>query len=121
MSRGRRGALLCALAGRWRRRVEPPFLVHDQPRPAAEGEKRPGPLQHYQQAVAKAGQVVDMDEQPDEPGQETLEFEAADLGDGPAAADRGHLAFVREVKLAPRLAPQLAENRLRHEPPLLHG
>src|SRR5205814_8006176 len=42
------------------RHVKSPFLIDDQSRTPVEGKERPCPLQHNQEAVAEAGQVVDV-------------------------------------------------------------
>src|SRR5437773_10784246 len=103
------------------RRIESPFLIDNQPGTAAEGQERPGPLEHDQQAVAKAGQVVDVNHEPDQPGDEAAKPDAADLGDGAAAADGGHLSLVEEMELAAGLPTQLAQDASGDEPAFLHG
>src|SRR5262249_59491710 len=78
----------------------------DQPRAAVERDVRPGPLDHHDEPVAEADQEKDVDEQPEDPGEEAGEPEAADLADGGASADGGQHPFVDVVE---RLAPTTFE------------
>ena len=69
----------------------------DQARAAFVGRVGPRPLNEYQQAVAKADEKKNVDEQPGEPGDEAGDVDASELGDGGGAADGGQAALVPVV------------------------
>ncbi len=73
------------------------------------------------ETVAKADQEEDVDEQPEQPGEEAGRLDRPDLGDGGAPADRGQHPLVDVTERQPRLAAQGAHDVLRGVPPLLHG
>ena len=83
----------------WRQRAP----VHDDARVAAEREVGPGPLEHHDQPVPESDQVPDMDEHPQEPGEEPAELEPPDPRDCRGATDRRHDALV-EIAEGARLA-----------------
>lgn len=51
------------------------------------GEIVPGPLYENQHPVLKSDQIHNVNEQPQKPGHEALEFHFADSADGARAAD----------------------------------
>ena len=51
--------------------IESPFFRLNESRAAAKGEIGPGPLEHDQQTILEAGQVVDVDDQPCHPGEKS--------------------------------------------------
>ena len=59
--------------------------------------------------------------EPGEPGDEAAELEAADLGDGAAAADGRHLALVEVLEGDAGLAGEVAEDEAGDVAALLHG
>ena len=81
----------------------------DEPRPAAEGQVRPGPVEQHQQPVAEADQEEDVDEQPGQPGEEARAASAArTVAHRRAAADDGEAALVEVAERPRRLAAQRA-------------
>src|SRR5689334_19022328 len=81
----------------------------DEPRAAREGQVVPCPAEHDREPAAEA------DEKPDEPGRESGQPDAAEVGNGAAAADRGEIAIVA-VAEGPAAA---AENPVGHIAALL--
>src|SRR5262245_30815662 len=68
------------------------------------GHIGPGPVDEHGEPVAEADQEPDMGEAPHEPGKKAGEAEAAEIGDGCLAADRGEVAVVA-IDKGGRLAP----------------
>ena len=66
--------------------VQLPLPSGDQPGAALEGEIGPDPLQNHKKPVRKAGKIVDMDQQPGQPGKH------AGKGDPPELPYRAALA-----------------------------
>ena len=62
-------------------------------------------MQHDEQAILESRQIVDVDDQPGEPSDDTREPEAATLQDRSATSNRRHLPLVRETKIGMRLSP----------------
>src|SRR4051794_19853364 len=61
--------------------------VGDEARAALEGEVAPRPLHHHQQAIAKADEEQQMDEQPRHPRDEARDVDPAEVGDSGGASD----------------------------------
>jgi hypothetical protein len=66
----------------------------DQAGAAAEGKVKEAPLDQDEDAALEFNDVDEVDEEPDEPGDETGHVDAENVGDGGGAADDGHVAFV---------------------------
>src|SRR3974390_1871074 len=81
---------------------------------------RPDPLRAHAQPILGLRQRHDMDEGPDEPGDEAAYPNPASLQHGEILADNGHIAFVEIPELIRRtLALELACNPLADESALL--
>src|SRR5277367_7075701 len=72
---------------------------------AAEGEIFESPLNEDNDAALKFDDVHQMDEEPDEPGEQAGDLEAKNIGYSGGTSDVGHVAFVEIVE---RLAGGLA-------------
>src|SRR6267378_8213921 len=66
----------------------------DQASAATEGEKLEPPLNENKDAALKLHDVNQVDEEPHQPGQQTGNVEAKNIGHRGSAANHGHLAFV---------------------------
>ena len=82
-------------AWRWFRS---PLFVDDQAGAALQCEIRPGPLEKDEDSVLKSDQIINVDEEPREPGQEPAHFNTLKLQNGFFSSDRGHLTFVDIMK-----------------------
>src|SRR5512142_3090498 len=77
--------------------LDPRRRAGDQPRAAVVGDVRPRPLDEDEDPVAEH----DMDEEPGQPGDPARELDAAQVGDGRRAADRGERALVAIAERQP--------------------
>src|SRR5215471_438824 len=91
-------------AGAWREGVGDGF-TGDEARAAAEGEVFETPLNENLNATLKLNEVHEMDEEPDEPSEETGDVQSENIGDGRGATDDGHVALVEIVEGWNRLLP----------------
>src|SRR5882724_8458639 len=66
----------------------------DQASAETEGQKLESPLNENQDAALKLHDVNQVDKQPHQPGQQTRNVEAINIGHRGGAANHGHLAFV---------------------------
>ncbi len=67
------------------------------------------PLHEDGEAVPGADEEEEVDEKPHEPGDEAVELHPHALGDGVAAADRGHAALVKITELGPDVVTPAAQ------------
>src|SRR3954469_23220621 len=70
----------------------------DQPRPALVGEIAVRPFHEYADAVAEAGEIHDVEEQPEPPREAAGDVEAAEVRDCAVAPDRREVALVSVMK-----------------------
>jgi hypothetical protein len=73
-------------------------VAGDQARATAEGEIEETPLDENENAALELDDVHEVDKKPDEPGRETRDVEAENIGDGSSAADDRHVPFVEVAK-----------------------
>ena len=66
-----------------------PVAPGNEPRAAREREVGPGPLGDDQQPSVEAGQVINMDDEPEQPRRKASQPEGTDFEDGAASADGG--------------------------------
>src|SRR5580704_9752003 len=66
----------------------------DQPRAALEGDVVPQPGEGHHEAVPDLDQEEDVDDAPEQPAEEALELQSAELHDRGAPADGGEIALV---------------------------
>src|ERR1041385_2561893 len=67
----------------------------DQPRGTLVGHIGPGPFDQHQHAVAESDQVQDVDEYPEEPGEEAGEVQSAEVGDRGGATNGRQVSLVQ--------------------------
>src|ERR1700757_2236310 len=85
----------------------------DQARATAEGEIEETPLDENENAALELDDVHEVDKKPDEPGRETRDVEAENIGDSSSAADDSHVPFVEVAKRGrSRLARKSTEGDL---------
>src|SRR5262249_50178117 len=70
-----------------------PLLPDDEARPAPERHVRPSPLQNDEKPILETREVINMDGEPHEPGNEAAEVQRTDFEDRLRPADRRHLAL----------------------------
>jgi len=75
-------------------------VSRDEARAFIETQISPGPLKEHGQTIAKANQKNDVNEQPGQPRQKSLEVQMnkSQVGDCFVPANRGHAAFVEIPK-----------------------
>src|SRR5437763_16961974 len=66
----------------------------DQPRPALVREVAVRPLDQHAGAIAEAGEIHDVEEEPEPPREATRDLQPADVRDRSIAADRREVALV---------------------------
>ena len=130
----RRSARRCAIprssrnpAHRWRRAcLRRRYILHaragysgDQACTALEGEVVPRPVHCDDGAIAKSDQEVDMRDAPEEPGEESLEFDAAQFHHRALASDRRERPEIPIVKWWQRAALHAGAYQCRNVNPLL--
>src|SRR5258707_13791462 len=86
------------------------------------GKVRPGTLDKCDQAIAKADQVVDVDKEPEHPGEQAGKLQPLEINDGIRAPDRGEATLINIAKrlLWPAHGDALL-NQPGHIATLLHG
>ncbi len=84
-------------------------------------EVGPDPLAEDGEAAAEADEEKDVDEEPEQPGDDAGEAAFADFGDGAVVADGGHGAAVFVGEFAAWLAAEIAEDVFGGGFALLHG
>src|SRR6476661_4561610 len=94
------------------RRLRAPWL-RDEARPPLIREIGPRPFQHHDDAVPEADQEEDVDEDPEQPGDEPAEMEPADVGHRLPPSDDGELALVPITEGLARLSGEVSPNRSR--------
>ena len=77
----------------------------DEASAAAEGEVLETPLDENLNAALELNDVHEMDEEPDEPSEETGDVQSENIGDGSGASDNGHVALVEIMEGRNRLLP----------------
>ncbi len=70
----------------------------DEASTTTEGEVLEAPLNENLDAALELNDVHEMDEEPDEPGEEAGDVQTENIGDGTSAADDGHVALVEIVE-----------------------
>src|SRR6266852_475337 len=96
-------------------------LEGDEPCPPLEGREVHQPLERHHQAVAKADQEHEMQQQPQEPAQQTGGAKLADRDDAIEASHHGHISLVDVAKcLGVWFANGLIRNDGSHVVSLLH-
>src|SRR5260221_1479957 len=73
-------------------------LPSNQPDAALEREKGIRPFRHHDDAIAEADQPEDVEEDPEQPREETRHFQTEDLADGRPSTDGGHRPVVLVAK-----------------------
>src|SRR5262245_41766535 len=81
-------------SGRRSTRSGPQTFTRDQANPPLKRHVRPGPFAENGDAIPKTYEPENVYEEPDEPRQNAGYFQPPDLGNGRAAADRGHVAVI---------------------------
>ena len=76
------------------------FLLfsRDQPHLIIVEEIIPRPVEHHNNTVSEADDAIDMQEDPDHPGDESAEGDAEDAGDGGVPSHRGEQTRVFVVE-----------------------
>src|SRR4051794_22149308 len=70
----------------------------DQPRAAPTRHEAEHPPQEHEQPVLEADQVVEVDDEPRDPGHQAAEANDVQIGDGAGPADRREVALVEVVE-----------------------
>jgi hypothetical protein len=96
-------------------------VARDESRARLIAEVDPRPSRHNHEAITKADQIEDVDEQPSDPRDKTAEPKPSDLRDCRAAADRRQRALVDVTKRLRRLAPNRMHHIARGVPSFLHS
>ena len=94
--------------------------LEDYARAALPGEIGERPFEEHVQAAAVVDDAQQVHAQPQLPGDYALELEAADLGDRPVAADRGHLAPVYVPEGPAPASPEIGADHARDVAAALH-
>src|ERR1700681_1515557 len=97
-----------------------PWSVMNETNPALEREVRVCPLQEHDGAIAKADEVRDMDEHPQQPRGKTSERGPPEIRHGAVAADGGHVALVEVPEWARLFPPDEAQDVIRRTTSALH-
>ena len=104
-----------------RGRGRPVAFAGDEPCAPAAGDKAGGPADQDQDSVLQPGQVEEVHEQPDQPGERPAETQAPDVGDRLPASDRGHVALVEVAERAWLAILEAGADGLGRVAALLHG
>ena len=96
-------------------------MASNQPCASLLGEVVPAPLEHHQQLVIKLDQVVNVNENPDQPSREAGKSESFQVHDGGIATDNREAAHVVVLKGRQIIALEPTSNELGNVLSLLHG
>jgi hypothetical protein len=99
----------------------PPILSDNEARAAFVRKVGPCPLQHNEQSILEAVQIIDVNNKPDHPGDPAMQLQVAYFQDSFAAADRRQLAFIDKSEGAPGQASGFCQDGSGNVPSLLHG
>src|SRR5947209_3029693 len=100
--------------GNWR-------TVGDQPCSAASRGEVEEPAREHEDPVLEPHQVPQVDDHPDDPGDQAAEPQAFDIGDGCATTDGGEVAFIDVPEGLDVAVPEPSPGHLPRVTALLHG